>query len=453
MNEIFSKLIGTLAVLLLVAAFIGSTDYVLKHMENSQKKWKHWIVAGLIGGLFGIYGNISGFELNGAVISVRDIGPMLAGFISGPVGGLIAGIIAGVHRLTMGGLTAQACVVATCCIGLICGFVSLKWHEQLKKPYFALILSTLMELMHLGIVLIMVKPFESALSIVKQIIIPFVIINAVGFALLIIIITRVEEQRRMLVEKSRMESELEVATVIQHSLLPIIDDAYPGVKETDVGAYMHAAKEVGGDFYDVFFVDGDRIAFLIGDVSGKGVPAAMFMATAKMTLQNCIRDISSLSEAVAAANNSLCNRNEAEMFVTIWVGVLNIRSGEVTYVNAGHNNPVLVQNDKADYIRTENDFVLAGMEDMTYNEYTLTMHKGDIIYIYTDGVTEANTSDKELFGDDRLLACFEGAKEMTAQTIIDTVREQLESFVQGNDQFDDITMLCFKFEPEQNENE
>ena len=444
MNLLFSKLSGTLAVILLVSAFIGGSDIINKLTEKG-KKWQYSIVSGLLGGIFGIYGNFSGFNLNGAVVSVRDIGPMLAGFIGGPIGGVIAGLIAGIHRLTLGGITAQACVVATCSIGLFCGLISLKWHSQLRKPYIALLVSALMEIFHLCIVLIMVKPFDTALDIVKQIALPFVSINAIGFALMVTIISYTEKQRSLVIEKSRMQSELEVATVIQHSLLPTINEDYPHRNEVDVSAYIKAAKEVGGDFYDVFFVDGNRIAFVIGDVSGKGVPAALFMANAKITLQNCIRDIPDLSEAIEIANNILCTGNEAEMFITLWVGVLDLTNGNLNFVSAGHNPPIFVKNGVPEYVKTKSGFVLAGMEGMIYKANSTTLEKGNLVYIYTDGVTEADNESEELFGEDRLLECFQNTDEASAEDIIIRINNAVNDFVRDNNQFDDMTMLCFRY--------
>jgi len=443
-GAMFSKMIGTLAVILVVSAFIGGSD-ILSKFANSKNKWKYSAIAGLLGGVFGIYGNISGFDLNGAVISVRDIGPMLAGFTGGPLGGLIAGIIAGGHRLTMGGITAQACVVATCCIGLICGFVSTKRRKFVEKPYFALLLSMLMEAFHLGVVLIMVKPFDTALDIVKQIALPFIAVNALGFMMMITIITYTEKQRFIAAEKSRLQSELEVASVIQHSLLPRLTKDYPGCHDIDVGASMEAAKEVGGDFYDVFYVDSTHLAFVIGDVSGKGVPAALFMASSKITLQNCIRDIPKLSEAIETANNALCEGNDAEMFLTLWVGVFDLTSRELAFVSAGHNPPVLLRNGKAEFLKCKNGFVLGGMSGMKYRENAVQLEKGDTVYLYTDGVTEAEDKKHELFGDDRLLACFEGKSEFGPDEIIDTVKGSVETFINGNSRFDDMTMLCFKW--------
>ncbi len=443
-TELISKLIGTLAVILVISAFIGGSDLVSK-VFKTEKKWIYSLIMGFLGGIFGIYGNISGFELNGAVISVRDIGPMLAGFTGGPLGGLLAGLIAGIHRLTMGGLTAQACVVATCLIGLICGLLSIRWYKQIAKPYFALLLSAAMEAFHLCIVLLMVKPFETALDIVKQIALPFIVINALGFMMMIAIMTYTEKQRTLALEKSRLQSELEVANVIQHSLLPTVNEDYPGCRELDVSASMEAAKEVGGDFYDLFFVDSTHIAFVIGDVSGKGVPAALFMATSKITLQNCIRDIPNLSEAIETANNSLCARNDAEMFVTLWVGVLDLTSGLMTFVSAGHNPPVLLHNGKADFMRIKNGFVLAGMEGMKYKQNSVQLEEGDTVYLYTDGITEAEDAKHNLFGEERLINCFENKSESSSAQILEDVKNSIDGFINGNSQFDDMTMLCFRF--------
>ena len=449
MSELFTRMIGTVAVILVISAFIGSSD-VMSKLLDTEKKWIYAVVLGLFGGVFGIYGNISGFNVNGAVVSVRDIGPMLAGVVGGPLGGVVAGLIAGVHRLTMGGITAQACVIATCCIGLICGLVSLKWHGHVKKPLFALLLGVLMEAFHLCVVLIMVRPFETALDIVRQIALPFIVVNALGFALMMIIMNYTERQRGLAIERSRMQSELEVANVIQHSLLPLINEDYPGSRQLDVSASMEAAKEVGGDFFDVFYVDQTHLAFLIGDVSGKGVPAALFMASSKITLQNCIRDIPNLTLAIEAANNILCARNEAEMFVTIWVGILDLTSGMLNFVSAGHNPPVLLRESQPQYLRFKNGFVLAGMENVKYKEQSIQLQPGDLVYLYTDGVTEADDRQHRLFGEDRLLKCFEGhSSEIRPAEILANVKQAIDRFIDGNSQFDDMTMLCFKIKKDE----
>lgn len=398
--EFFSRLIGTLAVMLLVAAYAGSSQLLQKYIGR-RKTWSFVLLTGLLGGLFGVYGNISGVELNGAVISVRDVGPMLGGFLGGPVSGLIAGAVAGVHRLTMGGLTAEACVAATCSIGLLCGLISALLPRALKKLSWILLAGAAMECLHLGFVLLLVKPFSAAWELVRQIAIPFITVNAAGIASMMGIMRFVEKQQALSLERERMKSELEVASVIQHSLLPPLSEKYPGRAELAVSGSMQAAREVGGDFYDVFFVDADRIAFLIGDVSGKGVPAALFMAASKVTLQNCIRDIP--------------------------------------------NPPVLIRNGVPDYLKSPVCLVLACLEDTVYPETELQLQPGDALFLYTDGVTEASAGENELYGGERLLACLRDCADADVQTIPEKVQKSVEAFVRDREQFDDITMLCVKW--------
>ena len=446
MSIFFSKMIGTLAVIMVIAAFIGGSDLVSKFFDT-EERWKYIFLAGVLGGAFGIYGTISGVTMSssGAVISVRDIGPMLAGFMGGPMGGLLGGLICGLQRYTMGGITALACVIATCTIGTICGLISKKFHSVIKTPRYAFFIGAVMECLHLCIVLIMVKPFATALGIVKAIAFPFVLINSVGFALLISLMTYIERQRELAISQSRIQSELEVATVIQHSLLPPINEDYPGRKEFDIAASMEPAKEVGGDFYDFFFVSPDKMALLIADVSGKGVPAALFMATSKMVLQNCLRDIPDLAKAVETANNNLCRGNEAEMFVTSWIGVLDIPTGHVDFVCAGHNPPALITDNGAEFVRTRPGLVLGGMEGMKYRKESLDLKSGDMLFLYTDGVTEAENEFHELYTEKRLKFCLNEIKGSDPDKVVKRIRSDITSHVHGFDQFDDITMLCIKY--------
>lgn len=440
---LFSKLISTLAVILVMAGVLAGSNLLEKFLHG-EKAWKYSLIAGVMGGLFGIYGNVTGVELSGAVITVRDIGPMLAGLVGGPLGGLLGGLICGVHRYSMGGVTAQACVLATCCIGTACGFLSQRQQDRLIKPVSALALGAVMEVFHLGVVLVMVKPFSLALSIVRQIAVPFILVNAVGFTLLIFSILFIEKKRVLDQERSRLQSELEVATVIQRSLLPHITDTYPGRKEFSLDAFMDPAKEVGGDFYDFFFLGSDKLALIIADVSGKGVPGALFMAAAKLTLQGCIRDNADLAEAVSAANEALCANNEAEMFVTAWIGVLDIPSGRVDYICAGHNPPLLITAEDAEYVRCKSCFVLAGMEGTRYRKESVTLAPGDKLFLYTDGVTEAEDAKHVLYGEERLQRCLRLMRDVDPDTVIRAVRADIAKHVRDYAQFDDITMLCLQ---------
>ncbi len=463
----FTNMIGTLAVILVIAAFIGGSELMTKFF-GSKMNWKYSLFAGLLGGIFGIYGTMSGLNLNGAVISVRDIGPMLAGFTGGPLGGLIAGVIAAVHRFIYGlinnnyDLTAPdtwdfnpapmrvtiACISATICIGVMCGVLARKFNKKLKKPWWALLTGVVMEIFHLSLVILIVRPPENpnaGLDIAKAIALPFILVNAVGFTLMIAMISYIERQREITLERSRLKTELEIATVIQHSLLPPITETFPGKREIEIAASMDAAKEVGGDFYDLFFVDKDRLAFVIADVSGKGVPAALFMATSKTTIQNCVRDYPTLSEAITVANDSLCSNNTAQMFVTAWIGVLDLSSGALSFVCAGHNPPVLISNGTPEFIKRRSGFVLAGMEGIPYREQTMTLKKGDRLFLYTDGVTEAENKAHALFGEQRLVDCLEASADKTPEEIVSDVKAAIVAHANGAEQFDDITMLCIRY--------
>ncbi|MBR0508279.1 MAG: SpoIIE family protein phosphatase [Clostridia bacterium] len=451
LSQYFTNMIGTLAIILVIAGFLGGSERTGRFI-GSKHSWKHTLIAGLIGGVFGIYGTMSGLELNGAIISVRDVGPMLAGFTGGPLGGLLAGVIAGVHRFFVGSTASEtairvtwACIIATVTIGVSFGFLSWRFHDRMKKPWVAGLLGVAAEVFHLSLVLLIVRPFDAALTIVKTIALPFILVNAAGYTLLIAMISYIEKQRAITLERSRLKTELDVATVIQRSLLPPVTDAYPGRSEIALAASMDPAKEVGGDFYDVFFVDKDRLAFVVADVSGKGIPAALFMATGKTTIQNCVRDYPSLSEAVSVANDSLCRNNTAEMFITAWIGVLDLKSGGLTFVCAGHNPPVLVSDGAPEFIRRRSGFVLAGMAGVPYREQTMTLKKGDRLFLYTDGVTEAENRAHDLFGEQKLGEQLARSADKTPDEILQAVKSAVTAHADGADQFDDVTMLCLEY--------
>ena len=169
------------------------------------------------------------------------------------------------------------------------------------------------------------------------------------------------------------------------------------------------------------------------------------MANAKTVLQNCIRDLPDLTSALSKANDVLCEGNDAEMFVTIWVGILNIETGELKFSSCGHNPPVHISGNSAEFIRIKSGFVMAGMEDVMYKENTWQLKKGDTILLYTDGVIEAETRNHELYGEERLLSCLTSLKDAKAETVVNEVKHSVDNFIDGNDQFDDLTMLCIKY--------
>lgn len=245
---------------------------------------------------------------------------------------------------------------------------------------------------------------------------------------------------------ARIDQELEFARTIQRAALPSVFPPYPGRDEFELYASMDPAKEVGGDFFDFYFVDEDHLAFLIADVSGKGIPAAMFMMTAKTLLKSLTESGLPVDKAMTQANDELCRGNEAGMFVTVWLGVLDVRSGLVTYANAGHNPP-LMRHDGGEYsfVRTRPGLLLAGMEDVRYRKNELQLAPGDMLFLYTDGVTEATDTKERLYGDDRLKQTLDAHPDANVEELTVLVRRDIDAFVGKAPQFDDITMVALKF--------
>ncbi len=242
---------------------------------------------------------------------------------------------------------------------------------------------------------------------------------------------------------ARIDAELAFAKAIQHSAMPSVFPPYPGRKEFDIHASMFTAREVGGDFFDFYFIDEDTLAFLVADVSGKGIPAAMFMMQSKTLLKSCAESGMSIEQVFTTANEKLCEGNEAGMFVTAWMGLLNVRTGHVTFANAGHNPPLVKTGGNGfAYHKTRAGFVLAGMEGIRYRKMELQLNPGDTIYLYTDGVTEATNADETLYGDARLLDLLNKMQHAAAREICEAVKADVDAFVGGAEQFDDITMLC-----------
>jgi len=253
-------------------------------------------------------------------------------------------------------------------------------------------------------------------------------------------------------ERKRIDKDLAFAAQIQESALPRTFPAYPGRTEFDIFADMRPAKEVGGDFYDFFFVTRHRFAFLIADVSGKGIPGAMFMMQTKMLLKSNAEAGLSAAESFTRANAELCASNEAGMFVTVWMGIIDLKTGKVTYANAGHNPPLVRGEDGTfTFLRSRSGFVLAGMDDTRYVNREITLKPGDTIFLYTDGVTEAIDNDENEYGDDALFETVNRLAQADVKELCLGVGRDLTVFSKGAEQFDDVTMLAFHYKGDPHE--
>lgn len=256
----------------------------------------------------------------------------------------------------------------------------------------------------------------------------------------------IENLTKVTAEKERIGAELNVATQIQADMLPSIFPPFPEKNEFGIFASMTPAKEVGGDFYDFFLIDDDHLALVMADVSGKGVPAALFMVIAKTLIKNRTQMVKggvySPGEILGYVNEQLCEGNEAGLFVTVWLCILELSTGKAISSNAGHEYPAIRRADgQYELIKTRHSPAVAVMEGMKFREEEFALHAGDSIYVYTDGVTEATNAGNELFGNDRLEAALNENPDAPAAELLHTVKRHIDAFVGDAPQFDDITML------------
>ena len=256
----------------------------------------------------------------------------------------------------------------------------------------------------------------------------------------------VDNLQNVMAEKERINAELKLASDIQAHMLPCIFPPFPEHSEFELYALMHPAKEVGGDFYDFFMIGEDRLALVVADVSGKGVPAALFMVITKTLIKNYTQMGMEPAEVFTTVNHLLCDGNDAGLFVTAWMGVLDINSGRLCYVNAGHNPPLLKRADgEFEYLRERGGFVMAGMDGIKYRQSCLTVSPEDRLFLYTDGVTETTDTHERLFGEERLRAFLNGHDSCDTESMLKELCVQLRDFADGAAQFDDITMLLLDF--------
>ncbi|MCH5259152.1 MAG: PP2C family protein-serine/threonine phosphatase [Lachnospiraceae bacterium] len=247
-------------------------------------------------------------------------------------------------------------------------------------------------------------------------------------------------------EHQRISTELDVATQIQADMLPSIFPAFPDRPEFDIYATMNPAKEVGGDFYDFFMLDNKHLAIVMADVSGKGVPAALFMVIGKTLIKDHTKSKSDLGDVFTEVNNILCESNSAGLFITAFEGVLNLVTGEFRFVNAGHEMPFIAKGGGVyEPYKINHGFVLAGMEGMKYTGGSMQLAPGDKIFQYTDGVTEATNAAQELYGMDRLSEILAKNTALKPTELLTAVKADIDAFVGDAPQFDDITMLCLEY--------
>lgn len=274
------------------------------------------------------------------------------------------------------------------------------------------------------------------------------------FLLISIVCVKIAEKGKQMVleqelttkKTARIETELNLANRIQAHMLPTIFPPFPDCEEIDLYAMMNPAKEVGGDFYDFFMIDENRFAMIIADVSGKGVPAALFMVITKTLLKNETMTGMKPEDVFTKVNHMLCEGNDDTMFVTAWMGILDMETGVLTYVNAGHNPPfVKRETGEFEALKSKAGFVLAGMDGIRYRQYEIRMQPGDQLFLYTDGVTEAMNPEEELYGENRLKNYLNAHISTDVKAVLEGLKEDIDKYARDEEQFDDITMLLMHY--------
>jgi len=435
-----------MAVVIVLAYIVTRTKiYTSIISENKINIGQQFILMAIFG-LFSIFGTLGGIDFKGAIANIRDLGPAIAGLIGGPLAGIGAGLIGGVHRFFLGGITYIPCSISTVLAGIAGGLIYQYKKGRVIGIARSVIFMALMEAFHMVFALLIVKPFSTIMPIIASLSFPMIFSNALGMGIFAFIVQNLIRERETQRVKELIESELGVARKIQMSIVPKIFPAFPDRTEFDIYALIDPAKEVGGDLYDFFLLDEDHLCLTIGDVSGKGVPASLFMAVTKTLIKAKSGLDIGPDQVLYLVNNELCKDNDSGMFATIFLGVLAISTGDLAFSNGGHNTPFLQRkNGEIESLSKLPGMALGVTEGIKYVSSKVTMYKGDRLVLYTDGVTEAMNPAGELLKDERLVDILQRFKGNTAMEATKHILDQTRRFVNGASQSDDIALLVMQY--------
>jgi sigma-B regulation protein RsbU (phosphoserine phosphatase) len=433
----------------IVAAYLITRTKAFNQVLEGKLTWKNQVVLMLFFGLLSIFGTYAGIDVLGVKVNVRDLGPMIAGLIGGPFMGIGAGLIGGIHRLLfVGGDTTLSCSLATVFAGI---FGSIIWYLAGKRfpgVLVAVAFAILQEVFHMALVILLVTPYDYAVEVVEEVGPPMILVNGMGMLLFAYIINNLIRERTTQAERDQLHDamekerfELEVARDIQRSFLP---KEGPSIDGFEVHALNIPAKEVGGDFYDFISLGDGRTGLVIADVSGKGVPGAIYMALSRTVLRATSSQASGLSSALSEANRLIVETSESSgRFVTLFYAVLDHGTRELTYCNAGHNPPLLLRSGELTELAGEG-IALGAIEEAMVEERRIQLQDGDVVLFYTDGVTEANSPSGELYGEERLKSTLLRLAASSATEIAEGIRADVLEFSRGVVQYDDITLMALK---------
>lgn len=449
--ELLLDLIEKICVILVIAYLISRTKFFQEILDKKFTKKNMFLII-LVFGALSIFGSYSGIVIDGTMGNVRDLGPMIAGLVGGPIAGMGAGLIGGLYRyFFIGGFTTVSCSLATIFAGLFAGFIYLLNKGKFIGIWKAVIFAVAMESFHIGLVLLMAKPYSEALLVAGEVTLPMIISNAMGVLIFSYFINNFIRERETAKERDkyydelqRKKYELEIAHEIQESFLP---HEMPQLKGYDIYAINIPAKEVGGDFYDFIPLSEGKMGITIAGVSGKSVPAALFMAVSRTILRAKATGNFHPGKVIKEANELIASDSKSGMFVTLFYAILDLKKKTMEYVNAGHNPPVLFVR-KTGHLEclSTNGIALGALDTIDFEEKEIKLETGDVIIFYTDGVTEAVNDEGELFGERRVYRLVMDNENLSAEELVGKIKESVMNFTKGQSQFDDITLMVLKVE-------
>jgi len=436
--------------LIVLAAYLISRTRFFSEILDRHNTIKNHLFTIVCFGVLSIFGTLGAVQMSpGISANIRDLGPLIAGLFGGPIIGLGAGLIGGIHRYSMGGMLAVPCSLATVLVGLLGGLILLLRKRAYLNIWQVAIVAFCMELLHMGLALAMGRPFSSALEVVKSVVLPMAIANTIGASIFAYIFLNLMKEKKTAAEKElysheleRKKFELEAARQLQLSFLP---ESMPTLNEFQIGAFSLPALEVGGDYYDFIPISDGKWGLVIADVSGKGFPAALFMALSRTCVRANAMGESTASKAMLNANKIISQDSSSGMFVTLFYSVLDLKAKKLHYVNAGHNPPIVFKDNGGDIkLLGAKGIALGVMENIALEEIDLDLAPNDIVVFYTDGVTEAINKKEEQFGESRLAKVITQNKHLSAKDLVDKIKSEIMEFTSGEPQFDDLTLFALK---------
>lgn len=438
-------LINTVSVVAVIV-YILTRSSMYGAVITDRMTWHHKAAIVVLFGVFSIYGTAGGVKILGAIANIRDLGPVIAGLIAGPLAGFLSGLIGAIYRYSQGGFTSVSCSLSTIIAGTLAGLFYLVRKKELPGVITAMSFMACVELLHMGLTLLIARPYEQSVELVKTIIFPMVTANVLGAGLFAFMMQNLKREIATESARNVIKGELKAAREIQMGILPKIFPPFPERPEFDLYAVIEPAKEVGGDFYDFYFIDNDRLCFVIGDVSGKGVPASLFMAVIKTLIKTRAATGVSTDRILGIVNDELSIDNPSAMFATTFCGILNIRTGELSYTNGGHNPPYIIRTDGTVIpISTEPGPIVGAIEGVTYRCDTVQLLPGDGVFLYTDGVPEAMDRSGSFFTTERLEEFLCLIADKPVRGAISEAMDRVVHFCDGAEQSDDITIMMVRY--------